>query len=229
MAKLVLIATPLGNLGDLSPRAAEALKSADRWFVEDSRVSGKLASYLGIKKSMIAVNEHTAPERIESLVKAIDDDETVALISDAGSPVVSDPGALVVDAAVRLGVDVESVPGPSAVTMALTLSGFFGQRFVFLGFLGRKQGDVRKEMEPFIESPLTIVLFESPHRIEKLLEWSAEIFGPRRFALCRELTKLHEQVWRGTLGDKVPANVPLKGEMTLVIEGRRRHKSVHSD
>lgn len=224
MAKLILVATPLGNLGDLSPRAVEALRDADRWFVEDTRVSGKLAAHLGVKKSMTTVNEHATLDRIESLVAGLGESETVALLSDAGSPVVSDPGTMVVDCAVRHGLTIEAVPGPSAPIMALTLSGFFGQRFVFLGFLGRKIGDVRKELEPFVDSPMTLILFESPHRIEKLLEWCAEVLGPRRFALCRELTKLHEQVWRGDLGEPTPKNVNLKGEMTLVIEGRRRQK-----
>jgi len=224
VARLILVATPLGNLGDLSPRAAEALRDADRWFVEDTRVSGKLAAHLGVKKSMTTVNEHTTLDRIASLVAGLGESETVALLSDAGSPVVSDPGTLVVDCAVRQGLIIEAVPGPSAPILALTLSGFFGQRFVFLGFLGRKIGDVRKELEPFVDSPMTLILFESPHRIEKTLEWCAEILGPRRFALCRELTKLHEQVWRGELGEPTPKNVNLKGEMTLVIEGRRRQK-----
>ncbi|MBL8039996.1 MAG: rRNA (cytidine-2'-O-)-methyltransferase, partial [Chthonomonas sp.] len=109
-----MVATPLGNLGDLSPRAAEALRDADRWFVEDTRVSGKLATHLGVKKSMTTVNEHTTLDRIESLVAGLGESETVALLSDAGSPVVSDPGTLVVDCAVRQGLIIEAVPGPSA-------------------------------------------------------------------------------------------------------------------
>lgn len=221
--RLTLVATPIGNLADLSPRAIEALGEAEFWVVEDSRISGKLASHLGLKKPMRIVNDHTAPHHIERLAKELAEGAKAALITDGGAPAISDPGAILSDLCHRQGVEICGVPGPSAPILALMLSGFFAQRFAFLGFLGRKAGAIRGELAPFAESPLTLVMFESPHRIEALLQAAAEALGTRRYAICRELTKMHEQVYRSQLPD-VPSEteVPRKGEITLVIEGRRR-------
>ena len=221
--RLTLVASPIGNLGDLSPRAAETLARADVWYVEDTRVSGKLAAHLGLKKPMRVLNDHTSPGGIERYADEIAAGQDAVVLTDGGAPVVSDPGALLGDACHERGVTVLSVPGPSAVTNALALSGFFGQRFAFLGFLGRKAGAIRSELEPFAESPLTLVIFESPHRIDALLAAAHEALGARRYAICREMTKTFEQTWRGRLPD-VPdePTMPRKGEITVVVEGRRR-------
>ncbi len=221
--KLTLIATPIGNLSDLSPRAVEALGAADFWIVEDTRISGKLQSHLGIRKPMKVLNDHTGSQAVERYVQEIETGASVALITDGGSPVVSDPGSLLCDACHEAEILIEAIPGPSAVTTALMLSGFFAQRFAFLGFLGRKAGAIRGELEPFKDSPLTLVLFESPFRFEALLKAAHETLGPRRYAICREMTKLHEQVFRGQL-PTIPNEqaVPRKGEVTIVIEGVRR-------
>lgn len=221
--KLTLVTTPIGNLADLSPRAAESLGAADFWIVEDTRVSAKLASHLGLKKPMKVLNEHTNPKQIDHYVELISAAANVALLTDGGAPSISDPGALLTDRCHDLGILVEGIPGPSAVITALMLSGFFGQRFAFLGFLGRKAGDIRKELRPFAESPITLVLFESPFRFEALLKTAHEVLGDRRYAICRELTKMHEQVFRGQLPE-VPGEsvVPRKGEVTVVIEGLRK-------
>lgn len=224
--KLTLVATPIGNLGDLSPRGAEALSSADFWCVEDTRISGKLASALGIKKAMRVLNEHTSEASIEKLADEIAAGGVAALATDGGCPVISDPGALLVDRCLDLGVQVDAVPGASAVTQALMLSGFFAQRFVFLGFLPRRPGPMREELRQFANSPLTIVLFESPFRIENLLKVAGDVLPGRRYALCRELTKLHQQVFRGIL-PTIPSDrqVPRRGEYTIVIEGIRRKRA----
>jgi 16S rRNA (cytidine1402-2'-O)-methyltransferase len=221
--KLTLIATPIGNLSDLSPRAVEALGAADFWVVEDTRISGKLQSHLGIKKPMRVLNDHTGPQGVTRYLEELESGKHVALITDGGSPVVSDPGSMLCDACHDAGILVEGIPGPSAVTTALMLSGFFAQRFAFLGFLGRKAGAIKSELEPFRESPLTLVLFESPFRFEALLKVAFEALGARRYAICREMTKMHEQVFRGEL-PTVPDEklVPRKGEVTIVIEGHRR-------
>lgn len=225
-ARLVLVASPLGNLGDLSPRAREELCAADFWLVEDSRVSGKLASYLEVKKPMLVLNEHTPPGKIEQYVNRIAAGESAAVLSDGGAPCISDPGAILVDLAHEQSIEIDAIPGPSAVVNALMLSGFFAQRFAFLGFLGRKAGDIRSELKAFDESRLTIVLFESPYRIDALLKAAFEQLGPRRFVICRELTKIHQQVFRGVLGE-IPDDkaVPRKGEFTIVIEGVRRKRA----
>jgi 16S rRNA (cytidine1402-2'-O)-methyltransferase len=220
---LVLVATPIGNLSDLSPRASEAITNADVWFVEDTRISGKLQSVLGIHKPMRVLNDHTRPEQIEKYLAEVRGGARVAILTDGGSPVVSDPGAILCDLCHDAGIMVEGIPGPSAPILALTLSGFFGQRFAFLGFLPRKAGDIRGELSPFAESPLTLVLFESQFRIKPLLEAAHSVLGERRYAICREMTKSHEQVFRSRL-PHVPteSEVPRKGEFTLVIEGLRR-------
>ncbi len=225
--RLTLVASPIGNLGDLSPRAAETLTGADVWFVEDTRVSGKLALHLGIKKPMRVLNDHTSPPQVERYAQEIANGLNAVVLTDGGAPVVSDPGALLGDACHERGVSVYSIPGPSAVTNALALSGFFGQRFAFLGFLGRKAGAIRGELEPFVDSPLTLVLFESPHRIDSLLAAAHESLGSRRYAICREMTKTYEQTVRARLPE-IPNEdtVPRKGEFTIVIEGRRRRENV---
>lgn len=221
--RLTLVATPIGNLGDLSPRAVEALGAADWWIVEDTRISGKLAAHLGLKKPMRILNEHTSEARICEYGDQIADGSSVALITDGGCPGISDPGAHLADLCREAGVAVAAVPGPSAVTTALMLSGFYAQRFAFLGFLPRKSGAMRSEFQPFADSPMTLVVFEAAPRIEKLLEAAAEVLGERRYAVCRELTKAFEQVWRARLPE-VPTvtAVPRKGEFTIVFEGRRR-------
>jgi len=221
--KLTLVATPIGNLSDLSPRAVKALAEAQFWIVEDSRVSGKLASHLGLKKPMRVLNDHSLPPQIERYLDELRKGGQAALLTDGGAPAISDPGAILTNFCHSAGVSVEAIPGPSAVVTALMLSGFFAQRFAFLGFLGRKPGAIRSELSTFADSPLTLVLFESPHRLEVLLRVANEALGARRYAICRELTKMHEQVYRSTLPE-IPSEdaVPRKGEVTLVIEGIRR-------
>jgi 16S rRNA (cytidine1402-2'-O)-methyltransferase len=220
---LVLVCTPIGNLADLSPRAIEALRGADFWLVEDTRVSGKLLFHLGLKKPMNVLNEHTDEARIERYLSELASGKQVALLSDGGAPVISDPGARITDLCHERGIPVDAIPGPSAVANALMLSGFYGQRFVFLGFLPRKPGAMRSQLDPFRDSPLPIVLFESPFRIDALIAAASESLGERRYAVCREMTKMHQQIFRATL-PIIPSvtEVPRKGEVTVVIEGRRR-------
>lgn len=220
---LTLVATPIGNLGDLSPRAAEALKAASIWIVEDSRVSGKLAAHLGVRKTMRVLNDHTPEHQVEAILRDLAAGLDACLLTDGGCPVVSDPGSHLTDLALQAGIEVDGIPGPSAVTDALMLSGFYGQRFAFLGFLGRKPGAIREELAPFSDSPMTLVLFESPHRLEQLLKVAFEVLGARRYAICRELTKSHQQIYRKFLPDcPTEREMPKKGEVTLVIEGKRR-------
>lgn len=219
---LTLVATPIGNLGDLSPRAAEALRAAEVWIVEDTRVSAKLQTHLGIKRPMRVLNDHTPEPQVERLV-AEAAEGAICLVTDGGAPGVSDPGAALCDRCRLKGIPVQAIPGPSAAIVALMLSGFYAQRFVFLGFLGRKAGDIRGELAPFRDSALTVVLFESPHRIDALLAAAYEALGERRYAICREMSKAFEQVYRGFLPDAPPAaSLPRKGEVTIVVEGRRR-------
>ncbi len=223
MGRLALVSTPIGNLGDLTPRAAETLREADLWFVEDTRVSGKLQAHLGLKKPMRVLNEHTRPDQLERYLQELESVVSAALLTDGGAPAISDPGAQFCDRCHEAGVAIDALPGPSAVVNALTLSGFFAQRFAFLGFLPRKPGPMREELRPFAESPFTLVAFESPHRLQRLLETAHEALGERRYAVCREMTKAHQQVFRARL-PYAPSEteVPHRGEVTVVFEGRRR-------
>lgn len=171
---------------------------------------------------MRVLDEHSSETEVEALA-ALAQTSGVALLTDAGTPGISDPGALLIDRCLDLGVAVSVLPGPSAVTAALSASGFFAQRFAFLGFLPRRAGDAAHVLAPFAESSLTLVLFESPHRLTRCLPVLGNVLGERRYALCRELTKMHEQVWRGRLPD-VPceSDVPRRGEFTIVVEGNRK-------
>jgi 16S rRNA (cytidine1402-2'-O)-methyltransferase len=220
---LVLVATPIGNLGDLSPRASTALAEADFWLVEDTRVSGKLQSHLGIKKPMRVLNEHTTEIKLKSYVAELENGLSATLLTDAGCPGISDPGAMLVDLCFEAHIEIDAIPGPSAVTTALMLSGFFAQRFAFLGYLPRKPGEQRTTLQEFRDSPMTLVLFESPFRTEKLLTALADVLGSRRYAICREMTKAHQQIYRNRLPDKPKEGEnPSKGEVTVVVEGKRK-------
>lgn len=217
------MAGPIGNLEDLTSRAARFLAEAEAWLVEDSRVSGRLQAHLGIKRPMRVLNEHTPRHRLEEWARAAADGSRFALLTDAGTPGISDPGAELVDLCHQLGAPVDAAPGPSAVTCALSISGFYAQRFAFLGFLPRKKGAAIAEVAPFAESPLTLVFFESPHRVGQLIGWLGEVLGERRYAIGRELTKMHQQLYRARLPEAPdPATVPARGEITLVVEGKRK-------
>lgn len=223
--RLVLVATPLGNLGDLSPRARQALEEADGWIVEDTRVSGKLQAVLEVRKPMQTLNDHTRPAQLAAIVVQLSEGAKLALLTDAGTPGISDPGAELVDLCYQEDVAVDSIPGPSAVPLALSLSGFFAQRFAFLGFLPRKPGEARSVLAPFQDSTLALVVFESPFRFRKTLEVMAGALGERRYAVTRELTKQHQQVFRGVFPHLPTAQeVTDKGEFTIVVEGLRRRQ-----
>ena len=224
--RLVLVATPLGNLGDISPRAKQAMEEATAWVVEDTRVSGKLQSVLGVRKTMLTLNDHTTPVKLRQFLTMLAEGAQLALLTDAGTPGISDPGADLVDLCHQDGIEVDSIPGPSAVPLALSLSGFFAQRFAFLGFLPRKAGEANSVLAPFVDSTLTVVLFESPFRVAKTLALLAQNFPERRYAVARELTKQHQQIYRGVF-PALPSlkDMPEKGEFTLVVEGKRRKVS----
>jgi 16S rRNA (cytidine1402-2'-O)-methyltransferase len=220
---IVLVATPIGNLGDLSDRARRVLATAAVIACEDTRRTGRLLQLAGIgRRPMVVVNDHTEAGRAESLVARAGRGEVVALVSDAGTPGISDPGARVVRAAIDVGVDVEAVPGPTALATALVVSGLPTDRFVFEGFLPRKGGERTARLAELAGERRTAVLYEAPHRVLRTLGDLAEACGgERRVAVCRELTKLHEDVWRGTLAEAVEALSATgpRGEHVLVLGG----------
>ena len=220
---LVLVGTPIGNLGDLAPRAAEALAGADAVCCEDTRRTGKLLSLAGIeRRPLVVVNEHTEAREIPRVLARLARGERVALVSDAGMPGISDPGERLVAAAVAAGHPVEVVPGPSASLAALVVSGLPAGRFVFEGFLPRKGAGRSERLAAVAAEPRTCVLYEAPHRLARTLADLAVACGDdRRVVVARELTKLHEEVWRGTLGQATAwaAERQPPGEMVIVLAG----------
>ena len=222
---LTLVATPIGNLGDITQRAIDALTAADIVCCEDTRRTGMLLSHLGISgKKYVVVNEHTEHDACDEIVASIVAGRNVALVSDAGTPGISDPGERVVRAALAANIPVTSSPGVAALTMALVLSGMPTARFVFEGFLPRSGGERAARLAAIADEPRTIVLYEAPHRIERTLaDLEVACGAMRNVALARELTKMHEDVWRGTLHDAVrhANDVAPRGEYVIVIEGAR--------
>ncbi len=221
--RLVLVGTPIGNLSDLSPRAVQALTDADVIACEDTRITRKLLSHAGITgRRLIAVHGHNEAASADRLVALATAGQTVAVVSDAGMPGISDPGARLVTAAVEAGVAVEVVPGPSAAITALVLSGLAADRFCFEGFLPRKGGERKRRLAAIAAETRTTVLFESPRRVAALAPELASACGADRpVAVARELTKFHEEVWRGTLGAAAAwlASSEPRGEYVLVIGG----------
>ena len=221
---LVLVATPIGNLEDVSARALRVLREADLVAAEDTRHTRKLLSHYGIPAQVVSLHEHNERARAASLIERVLEGQVVALVTDAGSPGIADPGYPVVRAAVAAGVRVESIPGPSAVITALQVSGLPTDAFLFAGFLPPKGAARRRRLEELSAQRETVVVFESPHRIDKCLEDLEAVWGERPIALARELTKLHEQVLRGSAREvRAALRAEWKrGEMVLVLGGRTR-------
>ncbi|MDJ0866424.1 MAG: 16S rRNA (cytidine(1402)-2'-O)-methyltransferase [Myxococcota bacterium] len=222
MGTLHLVATPIGNLEDVTLRALRVLGEADVVLAEDTRRTRILLERHGVDARARSLNAHNEARRIPEVLAALAAERSVALVSDAGTPLVSDPGERLVAAALDAGHTVVSVPGASAVLAALAASGFRTVPFAFLGFPPRKPGPRRRLFEPWRERPETLVLFESPHRAAATLRDAAEALGPRRACVARELTKLHEEMARGTLPELAARfEGGTRGELTLVIEGDR--------
>ena len=220
MATLYIVSTPIGNLGDLSPRAEETLRSVRRILAEDTRRTRIIADRAGSEAPLVSVHAHNERERIERILGWLDAGDDLALVSDAGTPLVSDPGARVVTAVADAGHDVVPIPGPSAVLAALVASGLPTERFTSVGFPQRKGAGRRRLLERIAVSEETTVLFESPGRLVALLESLSEACGgDRRVAVARELTKVHEEFVRGTLAEAVCyyRERPPKGEVTVVV------------
>jgi 16S rRNA (cytidine1402-2'-O)-methyltransferase len=221
---LFLVATPIGNLEDVTARALRVLREADLVAAEDTRHTRRLLEHFGIPAQVVSLHEHNERARAASLVERVQSGQDVALVTDAGSPGIADPGYPVVRAAVAAGVRVESVPGPSAVITALQVSGLPTDAFLFAGFLPPKGAARRRRLEELSAHRETVVVFESPHRIEACLSDLEAVWGERPVALARELTKLHEQVLRGTAGEvRAALRAEWKrGEMVLVLGGLTR-------
>ena len=219
---LYLVPTPIGNLGDISQRCRETLENADFIAAEDTRVSLKLLNHMGIKKNLVSYYEHNKAFKGEKIVERILAGETCALVSDAGSPAISDPGEDLVKLCHAAGITVCAIPGPCAVITALSISGQATGRFCFEGFLSTAKKSRREHLESLVSEKRTMIFYEAPHKLLSTLQDMASVFGEdRSISLCRELTKLHEEVILTTLGaaiEKYTENAP-KGEFVLVIAG----------
>jgi len=219
---LYLVPTPIGNLGDISQRCRETLEQADFIAAEDTRVSLKLLNHLGIRKSLVSYYEHNKAFKGEKIVERILAGETCALVSDAGSPAISDPGEDLVKLCHEAGITVCAIPGPCAAITALSISGQATGRFCFEGFLSTAKKSRREHLESLVKEQRTMIFYEAPHKLLTTLEDMTAVFGADRpISLCRELTKLHEEVVRTTLSEavvKYTENAP-KGEFVLIVAG----------
>lgn len=231
MGTLYVVGTPIGNLGDMTYRAVETLEKVDFICAEDTRVSAKLLNYFEIKTPLVSYHEHNAAQVGESICDRIAAGESAAIVTDAGMPCISDPGELLVKMCAERGIKVEVVPGPSAVISGLAISGLDTKNFQFEGFLSVTKKQRREHLAAVRNSTHTLIFYEAPHKLLNTLEDMLGFFGDRKISLCRELTKLHEEVIRTTLSQAVEMyrSVKPKGEFVLVIEGARESELVKAE
>lgn len=224
--KLYVVGTPIGNLEDLSPRAVRILSEADFIAAEDTRVTLKLLNHFDIKKEMLSYYEHNKNTKGNLIIERILKGESCALVSDAGMPAISDPGEDLVRTAHEAGITVESVPGPSALVTALAISGMESGRFCFEGFLSVNKISRKKHLDELKNERRTMIFYEAPHKLNATLKDMLKVFGDRKIALVRELTKIHETVFTTTLSGAAEyyADNPPKGEFVLIIEGKKEEE-----
>ncbi len=226
--RLYVTGTPIGNLSDFSPRALETLETVDFIAAEDTRVTLKLLNHFSVKTPMVSYHEHNKNQKGPEILDRILRGENCALVTDAGMPAISDPGQDLVDLGLEHGVPVVSVPGPTAFATALALSGMDSRRFLFEGFLEVDKKTRREQLEALKGQTCTLILYEAPHKLSRTLKDLLETLGDRRLCICRELTKVHEEVLRTTLAEAVeayPSN-DLKGELVLILEGASKETRV---
>ena len=226
MGILSVVGTPIGNLGDMTYRAVETLEKADFICAEDTRVTAKLLNYFDIKTPLVSYHEHNAKQVGESILNRIMAGENAAIVTDAGMPCISDPGELLVKLCAENGVKVEVVPGPSAVVSALAISGLDTARFQFEGFLSTTKKQRLNHLASVKNCTNTLIFYEAPHKLKNTLDDLYRVLGNRQIALCRELTKIHEEVIKGTISEMIERYKELtpRGEYVLVIAGKSREQ-----
>ncbi len=218
MSTLYVVATPIGNLSDLTARAIEILSNVPVVAAEDTRVTRKLLNHIGTSPRLESIHEHTSPDRLNSIVAKLESAD-MALVTDAGTPGISDPGAALVSEAIVAGHRVVPLPGPSAVSTALSVTGWAFTRFLFLGFLPRKRNERVTSLKGIASEPGPVVLYESPHRVKATLADIHTVFPDRQLIICRELTKLYEEIFRGTASEGASHFAEPRGEFVIVIQG----------
>ena len=224
-ATLYVIATPIGNLKEISSRVIEALNDVETVFCEDTRVTGQLLSHLNIKKNLISAYENIERQSLQKVLEKLSNNENVAFMSDAGYPAISDPGQLIIKEVINNNYNVVVVNGPSALIQSVLASGLDTNHFYFYGFLNAKPSSRVKELESLKDFPHTMIFYQSPHKILSTLEDMLSVFGDRKVCLCRELTKKFEEYIRGNISELIPICESLKGEMVLVVEGKTQEES----
>ena len=218
---LYLVPTPVGNLNEMTPRAIDVLNSVDVIACEDTRNSGQLLKHFGISKRLIAYQNFNETSSTKGIINLLSQGNNIALISDAGYPLINDPGQRVVSEVTALGYNVVPISGCSAFLNALVASGLIAQPFIFIGFLPPSTHDCVKKLRLYQSYPMTLIMYEAPHRIEKMLQSCLDVLGDRHICIARELTKVHEEFIRGTISEILPIASELKGEMVVVIEGNQ--------
>ena len=218
---LYLIPTPIGNLNEMTPRAIDVLNSVDVIACEDTRNSGQLLKHFGISKRLIAYQNFNEASSTKGIINLLSQGNNIALISDAGYPLINDPGQRVVSEVTALGYNVVPISGCSAFLNALVASGLIAQPFIFIGFLPPSTHDCVKKLRLYQSYPMTLIMYEAPHRIEKMLQSCLDVLGDRHICIARELTKVHEEFIRGTISEILPIASELKGEIVVVIEGNQ--------
>ena len=218
---LYLVPTPIGNLNEMTPRAIDVLNSVDVIACEDTRNSGQLLKHFGISKRLIAYQNFNEASSTKGIINLLSQGNNVALISDAGYPLINDPGQRVVSEVTALGYNVVPISGCSAFLNALVASGLIAQPFIFIGFLPPSTHECVKKLRLYQSYPMTLIMYEAPHRIEKMLQSCLDVLGDRHICIARELTKVHEEFIRGTISEILPISSELKGEIVVVIEGNQ--------
>lgn len=221
---LYVIPTPIGNMEDITIRAINILKEVDVIFSEDTRVTNQLLKYFDIKKTLISSHLYNENNNQEKEITYLKEGKDIAVVSDRGTPVISDPGYILVKEAIKYNYNVVCLPGATALIPALVMSGLGEGPFTFYGFLNSKESKRKKELEEIKENKFTLIFYEAPHRITKTLENIKEIFGNRKIALVREISKKYEEVIRGTIEEVIPKTENIKGEIVLIVEGNKEEK-----
>lgn len=221
---LYIVPTPIGNMEDITIRALNILKESDVVFSEDTRVTNQLLKHFDIKKRLISSHLYNENNNQDKEINYLKEGKTVALVSDRGTPLISDPGYILVKNAIENGYNVVCLPGATALIPALVMSGLGEGPFTFYGFLNSKESKRKKELEELKDNKFTIIFYEAPHRITKTLENIKEIFGNRKASIAREISKKYEEILRGTIEDLIQASENIKGEIVLIIEGNHEEK-----
>lgn len=231
MSKLFLVATPIGNLKDITLRALETLEKVDLIAAEDTRQSLKLLNHFNIKRPLISYHKHNEKDKSELLIQKLKNGENIALVSDAGTPGISDPGSVIIRRCIEEGIDFEVLPGATALTTALIYSGMDTSQFLFVGFLPKGEKDRKSFLQSIKDRMETIIIYEAPHRLINTLKALIDILGNRSVSICRELTKIHEEILRFTIEESIAyySNVNIKGEFVIILEGKNKKELLEEE